>query len=310
MPQSQANLIPDYEPWPALTYQEFAPTAYLLHMSVQAIGKLKLRAPFQPHWDHVPLLVTASGLTSGPIPYNEGEFTIDLDFINHHLLCKTSWGQEHGFALAARSVAAFTSLLFTTLKSVGIEIIINTKPQEVANPIPFEQDTQPRPYDAVLVNAWWRILLSSRQVMERYHARFLGRTPEIGLMWGTFDLRDVRYNGHPIRVDPKAMDYIGRNAMDAQMVEVGWWPGDESYPQAAYFSFTYPQPQGIEQAKIQPKSAGWNPEKKEFILNYADVRNSQNPESDLLAFFESSFQAGAERSKWDPQLIGSGKPVL
>ncbi len=306
---NQPPVIANYEPWPALPYQEFAATAHLLHMSLQVIGKLRLTAPFQPHWDHVSLLMTATGLTTGPIPYRDSEFMVDIDFINHQLRCKTAWGQEDGFALATRSVAEFTALFFATLKKVGIEITINTRPQEVANPIPFEQDTQQRPYDATLVNAWWRILLSSRQVMERYHARFLGRTPEIGFMWGTFDLRDVRYNGKPINNDSNQMGFITRNAMDAEMVEVGWWPGDATYPRPTYFSFTYPHPAGIENARIQPDNARWSPEKKEFILHYDDIRNNKNPDDDLLAFFETTYQAGAELGHWDPKLIGPGKPV-
>ena len=296
-------------PWPALPYEAFAPTAYLLHMSVQAIGKLKLTMPFEPHWDHVPLWITANGLTSGPIAYGSGDFTVNLDFIAHDLIVHTSWGQKGGFALAARSVAEFTQLLFTTLHSVGVELTINTHPAEVPTPIPFELDTQPRPYDALLAHAWWRILVSSQRVMERHRARFLGRTPTIGLMWGTFDLRDVRYNGRKVGVDNEKMEFITRNAMDAEMIEVGWWPGNETWPQAAYFSFAYPQPEGLAQAKIQPSAGSWNKELGEFILNYEAIRNAQHPETDLLAFFESTYQVAAEKGAWDPGLTGSGKPI-
>ncbi|HVV68236.1 MAG TPA: DUF5996 family protein [Gammaproteobacteria bacterium] len=300
---TEANL-----PWPALPYEAFAPTAYLLHMTVQVIGKLKLTAPFEPHWDHVPLWVTTNGLSSGLIPYGDGNFTIEMDLNTHELLIQTSWGQKGGLALTSRSVAEFTHLLFNTLHSLDIKITINTHPQEVPNPIPFEEDKQIRPYDASLAHTWWQILVSSQRVMECYHAGFLGRTPAIGLMWGTFDLRDVRYNGRKIPIDQK-MDFITRNAMDAEMIEVGWWPGNETWPQAAYFSFTYPQPKGLEDIKIQPASASWNKELSEFILNYEAIRTAKNPEADLLAFFNSAYQAGANKGGWDPGLIGSGKPV-
>lgn len=308
MSQLQNKSNANYHPWPELLYEEFMPTAYLLHMSVQAVGKLKLTAPFEPHWDHVPLWVIASGLTSGPIAYGKGDFTVDVDFVTHELICKTSWGQIGGFALASRSVAQFTQLLFSTLHSVGVDITINTKPQEVSNPIPFEQDTQNRPYNATLANAWWRILLSSQHVMESYHARFLGRTPPIGLMWGTFDLRDVRYNGKQIDADRK-MGFIERNAMDAEMIEVGWWPGNQAYPQPAYFSFTYPPVAGFEDVKIQPVSAAWNKELGEFVLDYEAVRKAKDPAADLLAFFETTYSAGAEKANWDSHLVGSGKPI-
>ena len=305
--QSNANQA-SYIPWPPLPYTEFAPTAYLLHMGVQAIGKMKLTAPFEPHWDSVPLWVTATGLSSGPIPYGAASFSVDMDFIEHELTCKTSWGAKNAFALIDRSVAEFTRLLFKTLNSIGVEITINTMPQEVTHPIPFEQDTQPRPYQAALVNAWWSILLSSQQVMERYHARFLGRTPPIGLMWGTFDLRDVRY-GKQLPVDTTKMGVILRNAMDAEMIEIGWWPGNEAYPDPAYFSFAYPQPEGIAQAKIESNTAKWHTALGEFILNYEDVRNTKDPSTALLAFFESTYQIGAKLKGWDPQLVAPGRPA-
>ena len=296
-----------YEPWPALSYPDFAATQHLLHMGLQAVGKLKLKEPFEPQWAEIPLWIAGRGLTTGPIPYSGAAYEIEIDLISHQVKCTTSWGASGHFALAAMSVAEFVKQAFDMLGKAGVDVSINMKPQEVPNTIPFDQDTQPRPYDAALVNAWWRILLSTQRVMQIFHGRFKGKTQPIGLMWGTLDIRDARYNGKAASPGQKA-DYIRRNAMNEELIEVGWWSGSAAYPKPAFYSFTYPQPPEIEHAKVSPASARWEPAMGEFLLDYDDLRKSQDPDSDLVSFFESTYKAGAERAGWDPQLVGSGKP--
>lgn len=298
-----------YEPWPALPYSEFKSTGYLLHMAVQVIGKLKLHTPFEPHWSNVALWLTSRGLTTGLIPFHIGVFSVSLDFIEHHVSIDTSWGRSDKFDLTSMSVAQFTQKFFSILHNLQIDIHINPMPQEIAQRIAFDKDVQQRIYNNELANAWWHILIGSYKVMQRYHARFNGETPPIGLMWGTFDLRDARYNG--ISVPPVGINasYIRRNAMDEAQVEIGWWPGNESYQKPAFFSFIYPQPKNIEQAKIKPNQAHWDNALAEFILDYDDLRKSPDPDQDLLLFFESAYQAGASLAGWNEKLITTGEPV-
>lgn len=298
-----------YEPWPEFSYPEFAPTAHLFHMVLQAIGKLKLNNPFEPHWANVCLWLTCRGLTTGQIFHELGAFGIDIDLIDHQIICSSTWGRTGKFKLTSMSVAELTQTLFKTLHNIGVTVDINPTPQEVPNAIPFDQDTKKHPYEGLLINAWWRILVSSYRVLKQYHSKFTGITPPVGLMWGTLDLRDARYRGTQIPTSGINSGYIRRNAMDDAQVEAGWWSGNPEYQKPAYFSFTYPQPTGIEEVKIQPPAAKWNKKLGEFILDYDDVRKSKNPEKDLLAFFESTYKAGAEKAGWEPDLIGAGKPV-
>ena len=95
-----------YQLWPELPYEEFAPTAYLMHMITQIVGKLKLATPFEPQWANVPLWVTSRGLTTGPIPNGAGTFTVDIDLIGHVLTMTTSW--------AARAVSRWGHLPWPT----------------------------------------------------------------------------------------------------------------------------------------------------------------------------------------------------
>lgn len=295
--------------WPELSYPAFADTAYLMHRASQVIGKFKLHTPFEPHWSNVALWLTGQGLTTGPIPYKKGIFCIDMNFIDHAITLTTSWGGKDSFALQPMSVADFTKKLFNLLREQQIDLHINLMPQEVPNPISFDKDQTVRPYDTQLVNAWWCILVNSYKVLQRYHARFKGETPSIGFMWGTFDLRDARYNGTAVPATGINASYIRRNAMDEAQVEAGWWAGSDAYPRPAYYSFTYPQPNQIEKANILPSKAHWDDNLKEFILDYDDLRKSVDPEKDLLSFFESTYAAGAKCANWKKELIGTGEPV-
>lgn len=296
-----------YDPWPTLSYADFAATQHLLHMGLQMLGKLKLTEPFQAQWAGLPLWLSARGLTTGPIPYGGGAYEVSADFISHQVECVTSWGFSAHFEWGPMSVAIFLQSLVDLFRKAGLDISINLKPQEVANPIPFDQDNERRPYEPALVNSWWRILLSTQRVMQVFQGRFKGKTQPIGLMWGTLDLRDVRYNGRPASPGAKA-DYIRRNAMNEELVEVGWWSGSAAYPRPAFYSFTYPQPEGLENARVSPSASRWDSAMGEFIFDYDDLRNSKDPDGDLLSFFESTYKAGAERAGWDPNLVGSGRP--
>jgi hypothetical protein len=206
------------------------------------------------------------------------------------------------------SVAEFVERLFDLLRKLGVDVSINLMPQEVANPIPFDQDKEPRPYEPTLAHHWWRIMLSTQRVMQVFRGAFEGKTQPIGLMWGTLDIRDVLYNGKPVAPPPKS-DYIRRNAMNAELIEMGWWAGSAAYPKPAFYSFAYPQPAGIEGAPISPASARWDSAMGEFILDYDGLRLSKDPDGDLLAFFRTAYNAGAQHAGWDPKLMGSGRPV-
>lgn len=299
----------NHSAWPELPYEEFKSTAHLLHMGVQMIGKLKLYTPFEPHWANVALWLSSTGLTTGPVNYKNGVFSIDIDFLLHQISCTTSWGSHGKFALTSQSVADFYIKLFKLLNSMQIDLKINPMPQEIMSPVPFHEDTIMREYDSKLANAWWHILLNSHRVMQDYHSRFNGETPPIGFMWGTFDLRDARYNGIASETTGINAGYIRRNAMDEEQIEIGWWHGNEAYPHPAYYSYTYPQPKLLENATIQPTAAHWDNTLQEFILDYESIRNANEPEKDLLAFFESTYQAGANYAHWNPEFITTGKPV-
>lgn len=294
--------------WPELPYSAFEPTRYLLHMMMQAIGKLKLAKPFHAQWAEVPLWLSARGVTTGPIPYARGVYEVRADFVSHEVQWHADTGASGNLLLAPTSVATFVEALLGGLREAGIDVSINPMPQEVSNPIAFGEDKAPRPYDRDLVNAWWRILLGAERAMHVFQGRFTGKTQPVGLMWGTLDIRLPLYNGKPASPAPNA-GFIRRNAMNAELMELGWWSGDPSHPKPAFYAFTYPQPPGIEHAKIAPTAARWDADMEEFLLDYESLRQSDDPDADLQRFFGASYIAGAEAAGWDPALLGEGQPL-
>jgi hypothetical protein len=294
--------------WPDIPYDAFAPTMYLLHRELQMVGKLTLLKPFEPQWANVVLGLTSTGLTTGPVPWQGGTFTVDADFARHEIGITTSWGARGGLELGPTSVAGWHERFFGALAGAGVSVTINERPQEVVDPVPFPADSAPRPYDHALVEAWFQAMHTSAGVMERYRACFGRKTPPIGFMWGTFDLRDVRLGGTTVPTDGADSGYIRRNAMNEDQVESGWWPGSEAYPRPAYYSFTHPRPAGIENVDPEPDAARWDAALGEFILDYDDVRTAGDPEATLLAFLDTTYAAGASKAGWDPAWICPGEP--
>lgn len=294
--------------WPPLSYDGLVPSQHLLHMMLQLVGKLKLADPFHAQWAEVALYVTPRGLTTGPIPCASGAYEVRLDFIAHRVDWLTSSGATGHLALGPTSVAGFAADLLAGLRRASLDPQIDMMPQEVPHPIAFDKDGDQRAYDPDQVNRWWRVLLATHRVLYAFQGRFTGRTQPIGLMWGTMDIRLALYNGKPA-TPSKTEGFIRRNAMNAELMELGWWAGDPSYAKPAFYAFTYPQPKGIEDAKISPDGAGWSKQMGEFLMDYDALRQSADPDAALMRFLETSYQAGAKAAGWDRALLGSGKPV-
>ena len=76
--------------------------------------------------------------------------------------------------------------------------------------------------------------------------------------------------------------------MWAQIVGKIFWPGGGAVDSPAFYSYSVPQPQGIETQPVHPTGAGWNTQLSEFILMYDDVRRAESPAETLYEFLEST----------------------
>jgi hypothetical protein len=282
--------------WPALPLSEWQDTYRTLHMWTQIVGKIRLTLAHPVnHWWHVTLYLNARGLTTGPIPYQLTVFEIQFDFQRHLLLITTGEGGSVSRPLRAESVADFYKGLMEALRSLGIAVEINLKPQEVPGPISFDQDHTHASYDPEYAQRFWRILVSSSGVFEKFRGKYLGKCSPVHFFWGSFDLAVTRFSG---RVAPARKGVISGPAYSHEVSSVGFWPG-EGIGAPAYYAYTVPSPAGLDQAVVHPEAAKWNPQLSEFILMYDDVRNAASPEDALYQFLESTYEAGAGLGKWD-----------
>ena len=289
--------------WPELPYDAWRPTMDTLHMKLQIIGKVRLAmTQREPQWANVPLYLTARGLTTSPLWSGQTGFAIDVDLINHEVIVAINDGRIERVALDARPVADFYQELIGRLHSLGIDPAITTTPSEVDNPIPFPEDTVHATYDAEWAHRFWRLLARIDLILKEHRGRFLGRASAVSFWWGTFDLAVARYSGRPVQPS-KDWGIIRRVGGDAEQCCVGFWPGNATLREPAFFAYAYPKPEGIEGATLRPADAGWRPTLGEFILTYDAVRRSPDPRQAILDFAESTFIAEATRQRWDPGLL-------
>ena len=270
-------------------------------MFAQIVGKIRLRlAPAEPEWAQVAMYVSSRGLTTGPIPFGARSFQIDFDFLRHNLEIAVSDGQSRSIPLQRRSVARFYREVMEALRAVKIDVRIWPEPVEVANPIRFDDDTKHDSYDPEYVNRFMRILVQVDAALKRHRAPFRHRHTLVQFFFGTFDLAYTRFSGRA--ATPPHDDIISRNAMDAEEICVGFWPGDDRLPEPAFWCYAYPNPSGSENLHVRPAGAYWSKEMGEYLLRYEDVRTSDAPEEALAEFFSTTFDGLSELAKWNEVL--------
>jgi hypothetical protein len=290
--------------WPSLPLEAWTETYATLHLWTQIVGKVRLaQSPWVNHSWHVTLYVTANGLTTSPIPHGLRTFEIDFDLVAHRLVVRSSDGGTGGFALEPQSVAAFYARLMEEMEKLGLHVDIYRMPNEVADPIRFDQDETHRSYDRDYANRFWQVLVQADRVLKEFRARFIGKCSPVHFFWGAPDLAVTRFSGrrapeHPGGV-PNLPDRVTREAYSHEVSSCGFWPGGGPIPYAAFYSYAYPEPAGFSTAPVKPDAAYYSADFREFILPYDAVRQAESPDSMLLDFLQSTYEAAADLAGWD-----------
>ena len=299
-----ARKVSNDDLWPSLPLNAWQDTYATLHMWTQIVGKLRLGlSPPVNHWWHCALYISARGLTTPAMPYRGRLFEIEFDFVNHELHIRTNDNLKRSLPLSPRTVESFYRELMATLQSLGIEVSIYTKPQEVPDPIPFEKDTKHASYDPEYANRFWRILAQTATTFEDFRGRFIGKSSPVNFYWGSFDLAVTRFSG---RRAPERPGLITREAYSHECISAGFWPG-AGFTGPAFYSYTAPAPPGLEQEAIKP--GYYSSQLSEFLLPYDDVRTADSPRAALLEFLQSSYEAGAKLANWDRQALERSESI-
>jgi hypothetical protein len=291
--------------WPALPYEAWKDTYATLHRWTQIVGKTRLGfEPMLNHWWQVPLYVSARGLTTSAMPCGAARLVeIEFDFIAQELAIRTSDGGRSALPLVPRSVADFYAEYQQALRGLGVEDHVWPVPVELPDALPFADDREHASYDGAMARRFWQALIPVDRIFKQFRARFLGKSSPVHFFWGSFDLAVTRFSGRPAPPHPGGApnvgDWVMREAYSHEVSSAGFWPGNDVYPQAAFYSYAYPTPPGFADAPLRPAGALFSKEMGEFLLPYEAVRTAADPEAALLDFLQSTYEAAAERAGWD-----------
>jgi hypothetical protein len=295
--------------WPPLSYSRWRATCDTLHAHTQVLGKLAVAlAPPEPQLQHAALRLTARGWETAPLPAPDGSgaFVAALDLHAHEAVVEHSDGRSERIALRGdRNVGAVTRELIAAARSLAGEVEIDPTPQEVSWEIPLDEDTEHATYDAGQVASYFAAASQVALVLAEYRAPYRGRSTPVNAWWGSFDLAVSLFSGAP--AEPPSQDFIMRNAMDAQEVAVGWWPGDERHDGAAFYAYAHPAPEDFAGAELSPDAARWDETLGEYLLEWDDVIASPDPRAACLQFARSAFRHACLVCGWDPALAASAE---
>ena len=288
-----------HDPWPALPYEEWAPTKKALHLYAQMLGKLKLALNHaQPEWLHTGLQLDARGLATGPLPWHGRVVDAAIDLFDGTVRLRGSDARAAEVALVGeRSVAAVWEEFLAALRQIGVDAPLWDKPQEIADATPFAQDDAPRPFDLDQARRYHRLMSSLYGVFDEFRSPFFGRTG-VQFWWGAGDLAVLLFSGRQV-APPAGLGHIMRYDLDAEHLNAGLWPGDDASPHAAVYAYIHPRPDGCATARIEPAAAGWVEAMGEWVLPYDEVRASMDPAAVVSEFLRSAYRAALDLGGWD-----------
>ncbi|MGI5404718.1 DUF5996 family protein [Streptomyces sp. CA-135486] len=312
------------ELFPPIPLADWRDTKETLHRFAQVVGKIRLAASARRnHWWNVPFHLTGRGITTRPMGQVDGNpvFTIDFDFVDHQLVLATLNGSSTSFPLLGQSVASFHDKTLAALASLGVRAELGVpRPYDLPDAArPFAEDTEHATYDPVQANRYWRVLSQVALVLEEFAGGYAGKASPVHHFWHTFDIAHSRFSER--RIDqPPQVDPVTREAYSRELIGFGFWFGDDTFVEPAFYSYTAPEPAALAAEPLTPASAHWVARNTGHlaVLPFDAARAESDPRAAVLAFYESAYQAGAVRAGWDiaglaspggitdPQLIGPG----
>ena len=294
---------------PALPFDSWKDTLATLHMWAQIVGKVRLKlSPIVNHWWNVPFYISARGMTTSAMPYQQRDIEVEFDFIEHKLHIDTSDGRVVKLALKPQSVAEFYDQFMAALRELGVGVHIWTVPCEIPDPIPFENDSTHAAYDAEAAHKFWRMLVWVNQIFNEFRGGFQGKASPVHFFWGSFDLAVTRFSGRVAPPRPGA-DSITREAYSHEVSSAGFWPGGGEIKGPAFYSYAAPEPSGFAERRVGPQAAFYHSQMKEFLLMYDDVRAAASPKAALMEFLQSTYDAAADLGKWDRKALERPVPA-
>jgi hypothetical protein len=292
--------------WPELPVAAWTETRDTVHMWTQIVGKIRLALmPPRNQWWQTTLYVDARGLTTGLMPYRETGLEIAFDFRRHRLVIDTVDGARRELSLEPRTVADFYEDVFAQLRDLGVDVTIYARPVEIPVAIPFAEDTQHASYDGDSMHRFWQSLVHAQRIFTEFRSRYTGKVSPVHFFWGAFDLAVTRFSGRPAPrytgEVPNCPTWVMERAYNEEVSSAGYWAGGSE--EGSFYAYAYPEPDGFRQHPVAPSNAYFDEALGEFILPYADVRRTADPDAMVLEFLQTTYEAAAVRADWDRALL-------
>jgi hypothetical protein len=289
--------------WPSFDVDRDSPTFALLHLASQMLGKLRVaHSTWVNHGWHATLRPVAEGLSILPISTSSGQFDLTMDLCDNAIVLRTSGGVRDSIPLGQPSIAALHSRLIAMLDRHHLPSRFDGRPNEIEGAVRFADDERAQGYDADSARRLRDALARIVPVFERFRASFSGKASPVHFFWGSFDLAVTRFSGraappHPGGV-PGLPDRITREAYSQEVSSAGFWPGGVTAAAPIFYSYAYPEPDGFRTAR-----EGFDGELGEYVLPYAEVSASADPERTLMTFLQETYDAAADLARWDRGML-------
>jgi len=289
--------------WPPLPYEELRPTVDHLHRLVQIGGKYTLDQPYEFNWGNIVLSVSPRGFSTPTIHLGEVPFDVDYELLDDRVTINASTGRV-SIPLGPGSVAGFYERFLEAVVPLGIAPLRTTVEPEIPDAPPIDEDREDRPYDPAVARRVWAAFASAAAAFVTWQAPYRGHRPPVGIMWGGFDLSATRYSGRLV-MPPSEKPVFQQNGMSGEVVALGFHLGSEDSPQASFFAYLSPTPQGIEGADFGVQGAGWVAEAGMAVLPWDVVRTADDPQATVIRFADAIYDVGVELGDWPAGLVGS-----
>lgn len=293
--------------WPDLPYETWRATCDTLHAHTQVLGKLAARlAPPEPQLQHAALRLTARGWETLPLPAPDGSgaIVVVVDLQAHHTAVEHSDGRRRRVPLTPnRSVGEITREVVAAVREVAGPLAFDPRPQETHWTVPLDEDGEHATYDPEQVRTYLQAATLAAGVLNEVRAPYRGRATPVNAWWGSFDLAVSLFSGRP--ADPGSSTFISHNAMDAQEIAIGWWPGDPGYPRAAFYAYAHPAPGRSDHVPPEELAPRWEASLGEYVFDWDDVCRAVDPHAAASGFAFSAVRHLCIACGWDPALSSS-----
>jgi hypothetical protein len=288
--------------WPKLAMSDWHETYSTLQRWLQIVGKVRIAlSPPQNHYWHSALYLTSRGLTTSPMPYGAQTLEVKLDFVDHLISLEMSDGRRQQMQLVGGTVADFFVKFMALLSKLEVRVHLWPVPVEREDVTPLDRDERPAPYDPLAAHRNFRVLSQVDQTLKIFMGRFVGKQSPSHFFWGSFDLAQTRFSGRRAPLLPKA-DPVEQESYSHEVMSFGFWPGTQGVSDAALYAYAKPEPLGFRQARLVPQAVSYNDRFAQFLLPYEAIRAAPSPRDEILAFFQSAYEAGARLGKWAEEL--------